>query len=214
MGRIKNYLVTGLIFFIPIVVTIYVIYWLFNTLDNFLFPFYRFFFSDILSLELADLFFLLPGISILITLILITAGGFFIRKTIGQRLISKAELYVERVPILRELYSSLKQLTSAIFVSDKGFKQVVIVEYPRKGIYTLGLVTGTELTEIQEKTQEKVISVYVPTAPNPTSGMMMFVPKNELIKLDISVNQALRLIISGGFTPPKNEVKDPLNTKK
>ncbi len=205
LGQLRKYLVAGLIVVIPLIVTVYVVYWIFLTLDNFLFPLYKFIFINVLGLEFTDLIFFLPGISIFLTLILIILMGFFFRKTIGKKIISITELYMERIPILRELYSSIKQLTSAIFVKEKGFEQVVILEYPKEDIYTLGLITGTELDEIQNKTNEDVISVYVPTSPNPTSGMMVFVPKDDMIKMDMSVNQALRLIISGGFTPPREK---------
>lgn len=206
--RLRENIATGLIILIPIAASLYIIYWVFKTLDNILFPLYKFFFKNIIGIKISDLFFLLPGLSLLLTLIVILAAGFFFRRTVGQKIIDTIEIYLERIPILRELYSSIKQLTSAIFIREKGFEQVVIVEYPKKDIYALGLLTGTELREVKEKTNEDVISVYIPTSPNPTSGMMVFVPKEDMIKMDISVNQALRLIISGGFTPPrKNELK-------
>ncbi|UOY09618.1 DUF502 domain-containing protein [Methanonatronarchaeum sp. AMET6-2] len=96
----------------------------------------------------------------------------------------------------------MKQIILAFFARDD-FEKVVLLEYPRRGLYTIGLITGTELDEIQEMTSEDVISVYVPTSPNPTSGYMLFVPKGELLFLDMEVDEAVRLIISGGFVPPE-----------
>lgn len=203
--KIRENIVAGLIVLIPIVVSFYVVYWMFKALDNFLFPFYKFFFEELLGIPISNLGFPLPGLSLILTFFVILLSGFFFRRTIGKQVISYLEVYLERIPILRELYSSIKQLTSAIFVREKGYEQVVIIEYPKEDMYVLGLLTGTELEEIQQKTNKDVVSVYVPTSPNPTSGMMVFVPKQDIIRMEMSVNQALRLIISGGFTPPREE---------
>ncbi|WGI16886.1 DUF502 domain-containing protein [Methanonatronarchaeum sp. AMET-Sl] len=190
--RFKGYFVTGVLAVVPLAVTVFVFWWIFITLDRILRPTFEVFFGE----------YVVVGMSLLFTFFIIVFVGLLIRELVGYQVLYYFDRVVERVPFVRELYGGLKQITLAMFARDD-FESVVLLEYPRRGLYTIGLITGTELDEIQEMTNEDVISVYVPTSPNPTSGYMLFIPKSELMFLDMEVDEAIRLIISGGFVPPE-----------
>ncbi|OUJ19507.1 putative membrane protein [Methanonatronarchaeum thermophilum] len=199
--RFKGYFVTGVLAVVPLAVTVFVFWWIFVTLDRILRPTFEMFLGEYVV-----------GMSLFFTFLIIIFVGLLIRELVGYQVLHYLDSVIEKVPFGRELYGGLKQITLAMFSRDD-FENVVLLEYPRKGLYTIGLITGTELDEIQEMTSEDVISVYVPTSPNPTSGYMLFVPKKELLILDMEVDEAIRLIISGGFVPPE-EAKNKLQKQK
>ena len=113
------------------------------------------------------------------------------------------EMILSRIPLVRSVYSAVKQLTETLFSSSgQSFRKVLMIEYPRKGLWTLAFQTGTDMGEAQKKTGEDVVSVYVPTTPNPTSGFFLMIPKKDVIELDMSVDEGLRMIISMGVVVP------------
>lgn len=121
----------------------------------------------------------------------------------GRKLIETGETLLAKIPLVRNIYLTVKQVIEALFLKNKtAFKQVVMFEYPRKGIYQLGFVTNMGRGEIQIKTNEEVVNVFIPTTPNPTSGMLVLIPKDDLIFLEMSVEQAMKMIISGGIVVP------------
>jgi len=190
MVEFRRFFLTGLLIFVPLAVTIYVLMAGFQFLDGILRPF-------ILPLLGARY---IPGISFLALVVVITGIGAFARFTIGARVVAEFENMLMKIPLIKGIYSTVKYASSA-FISDKsGFMGVVLIEYPRKGVYTLGLTTAVGVREIQEKTKEKMINVFIPTSPNPTSGILLMVPEKDVIKLDMSVDDGLRLVISGGFS--------------
>ncbi len=188
--EIRNTFLTGLLILIPLVTTAYIVYWTFTTLDNFLRP------------EVSKVFgFYVPGMSLLTLAALIFLLGVFGRLTIGKRLIEFVESKLMKIPVLRTVYSATKEASKAILVSEtERIKGVVLVEYPRKGLYAIGFTTGGEIPNACEKTGKRLLNVFIPTSPNPTSGLVVLVPEDEVIYLDMSIEDALRVVISGGFT--------------
>ncbi len=188
--EIRNTFLTGLLILIPLATTAYIVYWTFTTLDNFLRP------------EVSKFFgFYIPGMSILTLTAVIFLLGVFGRMTVGRKLIEFVESKLMKVPVLRTVYSATKEASKAILVSEtERIKGVVLVEYPRKGVYAIGFTTGGEIPNASEKTGKRLLNVFIPTSPNPTSGLVVLVPEDEVIYLDMSVEDALRVVISGGFT--------------
>ncbi len=190
ISTIRNIFLTGLLILIPISATIFVIYWMFATIDDLLKPFLH-----------KVIGFHFPGLSWIFLIILIFLVGALGRFAIGNKLIEAVENFMRRIPIVRTIYSAVKEASKAILISEtEKIKGVVLVEYPRKGVYAIGFTTGARIEEAEQKIGKKFVNVFIPTSPNPTSGLVILVPEEELIYLDISVEEALKVIISGGFT--------------
>ena len=188
--KLRNLFITGLVIFIPLAVTIYVLWITFNFFDGFLKP-----------LVVAVYGKAIPGISLLVTLFLILAIGAFARAAIGKSIFDYLDKGVLRIPIVRSIYSTIKGASTAFLMPKQGgFKSVVLVEYPRKRSYALAFTTGLSAGEVQKKTAEKTVNVFVPTSPNPTSGFFLMVPEKDLISLNMSVEEALKFVVSGGLS--------------
>ncbi|MDL1971467.1 MAG: DUF502 domain-containing protein [Candidatus Desulfofervidaceae bacterium] len=199
---IKRNFLAGILVLVPISFTIYIVLLIFRTVDrllNYLPPKYN---------PQTYIPFHVPGLGFVLAAILIFTAGFLARNYIGHKLIQFWENMVNRIPFIRGVYLAVKQLIETVFSkADKNFKQVVLVEYPRKGVYALAFTTGVTKGEVQEKTKKTVVNVFVPTTPNPTSGFYLLVPEEELIPLDMSVEDAFKLFISGGIVTPEIEKK-------
>jgi len=199
--NLKNYFLTGLLVILPIFVTGYVIWFLIRIMDALL---------QYIPLKFHPttyIHFHLPGLGLILVVILIFIVGILARNLVGRKIVHFGENLVDRIPFVRILYTGVKQLLEAFFVQEKSsFKRVALLEYPRRGIYVLGFVTGESRGEAQAKTDKKMINVFVPTTPNPTSGFYILIPEEELIALDMSVEDAFKLLISGGILSP-SEVK-------
>jgi uncharacterized membrane protein len=141
------------------------------------------------------------GVAIFFLVILLV--GVFATNVIGKRMISIGERILARIPLVNKIYAAVQQISSAFLGSKSSiFSTVVLIEYPRKGVYSLGFVTSVAKGEVQHKTAQQVVGVFVPTTPNPTSGLLVFIPEGDLIRLDMSPEDGLKLVISGGvFTP-------------
>ncbi len=187
--RLRNYFITGAIVLIPIGITVYLTLLIIRISSNFLpkkinpnhyLPF------DI------------PGLEILITIILITLIGGLSLSFLGKKFLEIFNNLLKKIPILRTIYSAVGQLTESFTQSSDSKKSVVILEYPRKGIWVVGFSTKKNTGEISKKTNEELINVFVPTTPNPTSGFLLMIPKKDLIYLDMSFEEASRFIVSAG----------------
>lgn len=142
----------------------------------------------------------IPGLGILVVVLVVFLIGLLVKNYVGSRIVEFGERIVYQIPLVRPIYSAVKQLLVAIFSqTGDGFERVVLIEYPRKGIYALGFVTGVARGEVQEVTEQRVLNVFLPTTPNPTSGFYLLVPDSDIIPLKISVEDAFKLIISGGL---------------
>ncbi len=184
--KIKKYFISGLIVVVPVSFTVYILWAIIRFTDR-LYP------SSFLP-------FYVPGFGIIVTFFVIFLVGVITTNFLGKRLLSFGERIISRVPLVKEIYLSIKQIAEALFSQkEKNFRRVVLIEYPRKGIYTMVFVTGVSHENIQEKTGKKLLNVFVPTTPNPTSGFLLMVPEDEVIELDLTPEEAFKLIISGGM---------------
>ena len=205
---------TGLAIVLPAVISIAVVVWLFGTVANI---------TDTLLIFMpkewthkdngaGPMHWYWSLCALLLAVLLIGLVGGLARYYFGKKLIELVDLGLLRVPLLNKIYSAIKQVNEAFSPSNKSsFKQVVLVEFPRPGSYSVGFLTGEDHKEVQQKTREHVLSVFVPTTPNPTSGFLVLVPENEITRLDMSVADGIKFIISLGaiapdFTPAKSRV--------
>jgi uncharacterized membrane protein len=197
--NLKNYFFTGLLVILPIFITGYVILFLIRGMDAILK------FIPVKYLPDTYLPFHIPGLGLIFVVILVFAVGLLARNIVGRKIVHLGENIVERIPLVRILYAGVKQLLETIFLQKTdAFKRVALVEYPRRGTYVIGFITGESKGEVQDKTDKNMINVFIPTTPNPTSGFYMLIPDDELVVLDMSVEDAFKLIISGGIVSPSN----------
>jgi len=198
LKTLRRYLVAGIIIWVPLVVTVLVVRFLVNLMDRSLVLVPPSFRPDAL------LGFHIPGLGVLLTIAVLLLTGMLGANLFGRRLVTLWEALLSRIPLVRSIYTGAKQVAETV-LSDGGtsFKRVMLVEYPRKGVWSMCFQTSTELHEIQEKTADEVICVFVPTTPNPTSGFILFVPRSDLIDLQMSVDEGLKMIISLGVVVPR-----------
>jgi len=187
--RLRNYFITGAIVLIPIGITIYLTLFIIKISSSFL--------PKTINPN-SYLPFDVPGIEILITILLITLIGGLSLSFLGKKFLEFFNNILKKIPILRTIYSAVGQLTESFTQSTGNRKSVVVLEYPRKGIWVVGFATKENIGEISKKTNENLVNIFVPTTPNPTSGFLLMVPKKDLIYLDMSFEEASRFIVSAG----------------
>ena len=188
MNRIRRHFLTGLIVLGPPVVSFYVLYLIGVKLDQLLGGVFR---GEFLR-EGG-----IPGLGILSLVLIITLVGMLASNILGRRVVMMWERMLLSIPILNRVYNGAKQVAEALFRSDsRTFRQVVLIEFPRKGIYSVGFLTGEAVGELRHKAGKELASVFLPTTPNPTSGYLLLVPIGDVIKLDMSVEDGLKLAIS------------------
>ena len=193
LARIRNYFIAGIVVLIPIGITIYLTLFLVSIS------------SKILPKEINPNHYLpynIPGVEIFMSVILITLIGFLSLSFIGKRLLDVFNNILKKIPILRTIYSAIVQMTETFTKSDNNKKNVVLVEYPRKGSWAVGFATKENTGEISNKTKQKLINVFVPTTPNPTSGFLLMFPKEDVIYLDLTFEEASKFIVSEGTSNP------------
>jgi len=194
LARLRNNFIAGVVVLIPIGITVYLT--LFITKIS----------SKILPKELNPNHYLpydIPGVEIIISIILITFIGWLSLSFIGKKLLEIFNNILKRIPILRTIYSAFVQMLDIFNKSDENKKNVVLVEYPRKGSWAVGFATRENKGEISKKSKQNLVNVFVPTTPNPTSGFLLMFPKEEVIYLDMSFEEASRFIVSAGSSEPK-----------
>ena len=194
-GTLKRLFFSGLAVLVPIVVTIWLLKFIVVYADGFMLSFLPGKFQP------KELFgYPLPGVGILVTFTLIIIVGALTRLYIGRFFVNLGDKIISKIPLGRSIYGAMKQFVGAISASGKGrLKQVVAVEYPRKGCYVIGFPTSEAIKEISELDNDTWVNVFVPTTPNPTSGFLIMVPEKDMIPLHMSVDEAFKLLISGGF---------------
>ena len=191
---IRRWLIAGLLIWIPLGVTILVLSFLVKALDT--------------SLYLIPSSWRVPGLGVLLSAVLVLGTGALTANLMGRRVFSLVESLLERVPLLGSVYAGMKKLAETLFSSTgASFRQVLLIEYPRKGLWTLAFQTGSTATEIAQKTGQDLLTVFVPTTPNPTSGFVILVPRSEVVVLDMPVEDGLRLVISLGVVTPETAHK-------
>ena len=202
LAKFRRFFLTGLLVTAPIIITIYVTWLVITFIDikvaNLL--------PEYLDFRKA-LPFQIPGLGLLIVIFVITLIGAITPGLIGRNLIKVGEMILFKTPVIRTVYSSIKQIMETVMsTNSKSFKEVVLVEYPRKDIWVIAFVTSSVRGEIDDKIKKSnLVSIFVPTTPNPTSGFLLFVAKKDLIYLDMPVEQAVKLVISGGIVSPKQK---------
>ena len=193
-ARIRNYFIAGVVVLIPIGLTLY------------LTAFFVSVSSKILPKEINPNHYLpynIPGLEILISIFLITFIGWLSLSFLGKKLLDLFNKILKRIPILRTIYSAIGQMTETFTKNGKAAKNVVLVEYPRKGSWAVGFATKDNSGEITEKTKKNLVNVFIPTTPNPTSGFLLMFPKEEVIYLDLTFEEASKFIVSAGSSNPK-----------
>ena len=194
LAKIRNYFIAGVVVLIPIGITIYLTLFLVSIS------------SKILPKEINPNHYLpynVPGVEILMSVVLITLIGFLSLSFIGRKLLDVFDNILKKIPILRTIYSAIVQMTETFTKNDNKKKSVVLVEYPRKGSWAVGFATKDNTGEISAKTKKQLINVFVPTTPNPTSGFLLMFPKEEVIYLDLTFEEASKFIVSAGTTEPE-----------
>ena len=189
LARIRNYFIAGVVVLIPIGITVYLTIFLISVS------------SKILPKEINPNSYLpydVPGVEILTAVALITLIGWLSLSFLGKKLLAIFENILKKIPILRTIYSAIGQMTETFTKNETGKKNVVLVEYPRKGTWAVGFATKENSGQISKKTNQKLINVFVPTTPNPTSGFLLMFPKDEVIYLDLTFEEASKFIVSAG----------------
>ena len=190
---LRNNFIAGIVVLIPIGITLYLTLFIIKISSN------------VLPKEIYPNHYLpynIPGLEIVISVVLITFIGWLSLSFIGKKLFDVFEAILNKIPILRTIYSAVNQLIETFTKSKSDKKNVVLVEYPRKGVWAVGFATKENTGEIKKKTNVELINVFVPTTPNPTSGFLLMFPKNEIIYLEMSFEEASKFIVSAGSTNP------------
>ncbi len=197
MKRLQRYLVAGILVWVPLAVTFALVYLAVDITDNTLLLIPEQYRPDSL------LGFHIPGLGVILALIVLLVTGVLAANFVGRALVSGWESLLERIPFVRAVYSAAKKFSEIVFSdSSESFKKVLLIEYPRKGLYSLAFQTATDLGEVQARTGEDVVCCFVPTTPNPTSGLIIIVPKKDVTELDMEIDEALKMIISLGVVVP------------
>tara|TARA_B100001248_G_scaffold81709_1_gene59480 strand:- start:549 stop:1178 length:630 start_codon:yes stop_codon:yes gene_type:complete len=194
IAKIRNYFLAGVVVMIPIAATVYLTIFIINISEKIL-P------KSINPNQYLP--FDIPGLEIFITFIILTLIGLLSLTFLGKRLLLINEKILNKIPILRTIYNGLGQLTKSFTNKDNSNKKIVLLEYPRKGIWSIGFATNENEGEISNKLNRKLVNVFVPTTPNPTSGFLLMVPKEDLISLDMNFEDASKFIMSAGSINPK-----------
>lgn len=196
----KRYFFTGLALIMPVVVTLYVLVALFRFVDNILGRFINSYLQETLG-------FYIPGIGFILFFLIILFTGFLAVHFFGRNVFPALERWFSRLPFIRQVYPSVKKIFNFVFTQDRAiFKKVVMVEYPRRGIYSLGFVVNDGLKELQDVIGEEMVNVFIPSTPSPLTGYFAVFPKKDIIFLKMTTEEGLRLVISGGVVNPDSSI--------
>jgi uncharacterized membrane protein len=206
IAALRRYLIAGLLIWVPLGITVFVIRVLVGLMDQTILllpPAWRP--EALLGMNI-------PGLGVLLVLLIVLITGIIVANIAGRKLIKLWDMLLSKIPFVSTIHSAVKQVMETLLSSgSKSFRKVLLIEYPRKGVWTLAFQTGELEGEIQDKTGKQVVTVFVPTTPNPTSGFVILVPKGEIIELDMSVEEGLKLIMSlGVVTPNGTKLKEQL----
>ncbi|RQO34856.1 hypothetical protein DBR37_10810 [Herminiimonas sp. KBW02] len=208
----RKYFVTGLLILVPLAITLWVLNLIVGTMDQ-----------SLLLLPArwrpeALFGFAIPGLGTILTLLVIFLTGLATRNFIGNRVVALWESILHRIPVFNTIYSSVKQVSDTLFSSSgNAFRKALLIEYPRKGAWTIAFLTGAPGGDVRNHLVGDYVSVYVPTTPNPTSGFFLMIPREDTVELDMSVDEALKYIVSMGVVTPEHQEKklivDPNQTQ-
>jgi len=200
-ARLRNYFLAGVIVVAPISITFFIVWQVVQVVDNNvgkLLP-------DRYNPE-TYLPFSVPGLGVLVMVVLITLVGMFAAGLVGRTIMRTSERLLNRMPVVRSIYGLLKQIFETVFSdSSQSFREVVLIEYPRRGIWAIGFLTGTTRGEIQGRVEPQLLNIFLPTTPNPTSGFLLFVPREDVRHLDMSIEEGIKMVISSGIVTPDRD---------
>ncbi len=204
MKFIRKYLIAGSLVVLPVIITVFVFLWLFSFLDGILGKYIN-------SYLMSQYGYKIPGLGIIFAIALILFVGFLVTHLISRGFISFFEKFFLKFPIIKQIYPAVKQMIYFLF-SDRrlSFRKVVLIEYPRKGVYTLGFLTNETLELFKQKTRKDLINIFIPSTPGPLTGYLVMVPKAEVVIVDIAVEEALKMLISGGVVNPSQKSTESL----
>ncbi|TNE33546.1 MAG: DUF502 domain-containing protein [Alphaproteobacteria bacterium] len=203
-ARLRTYFLTGIVVTAPIGITVYLIYVFVSFMDENITPLIPVRYNPETYLPFG-----IPGFGVVIAIIGLILIGFLTANFLGRTLLAFGERIVGRMPVVRSIYNALKQIMETVLAkSGTSFREVVLLEYPRKGIWSLAFVTSQAKGEVNDLNEDDMISIFVPTTPNPTSGFLLFVPKSDLTFLDMTVEDGVKLVISAGMIWPNDEEKN------
>lgn len=206
MASLKKYFITGLLIWIPLVITVWVLTAIIGSMDQSL----RLLPESIHPERLLG--FHIPGAGTLLTLLIVLLTGLVTANIIGQKLVKFWEALLSRIPVVKSIYYSVKQVSDTLFSGNgEAFRKVLLVHYPHPEAWSVAFQTGTPARQIGELLPDEHVSVFIPTAPSPVNGFFFFVKKSETIELDISVDDALKYIVSMGVVPPQRRYSHPAN---
>ena len=209
LARWRTSFLTGLVITLPAIISLAAVKWLFGTVSSFT-DALLFFLPSVLSPrsvyengQSGPMFWYWSLLALLLAVALISGVGLLARYYIGKRLIEWLDGLMMQVPLLNKFYGAIKQVNEAFAGNKNSFKTVVLVEFPREGMYSIGFLTSEQRAEVQQKTREKVVAVFIPTTPNPTSGFLVLVPEDKVTKLDMNVADGIKYVVSLGSIAPE-----------
>ena len=194
-GRVRRYFLTGVLVLVPLAATLLIFKWLFDAIDGILEPAVEAIFGRPIA-----------GIGFVAIIVLIFLAGIIASNVVGRKVIQRGESLVDELPMVRELYNTFKQILQSVILPQKGgFKEVVLVEFPRPGMKTIGFVTN----RVKDTKGNKLVNVYIPTSPNPTSGYLEIIPEEDVVTIDMPIDDAIKMVVSGGMVSPEIIDKRP-----
>lgn len=198
-ARLRAYFLAGVLITAPIGITIYLAYIFVDFIDRVVTPLIPEKYNPEYYLHVG-----IPGLGLVVLFIVMTMIGALTAGLLGRWMVRTGEHILNRMPVVRSVYAAIKQILETVLSrQSQAFRKAVLVEYPRRGIWAIGFITGTTEGEVQNLTEEETVNIFLPTTPNPTSGFLLFLPKNTVVELDMTVEEAIKMVISGGIvTPP------------
>ncbi len=210
-GRLRAYFFAGILVTAPITITVALAVWIIGYIDDQIVPLIperynpELYFQHYLGFDFG-----LPGLGVVVLVLVITLIGAFAAGLVGRWVVRLGEKLLDRMPIIRSLYKLTKQIFQTVLENQSNaFRQAVLVEYPRKGLWAVAFVTAETRGELREKLQRETVNVFLPTTPNPTSGFLLFVPKEDIKILDMPIEDAVKLVISAGIVHPGESTDGP-----
>lgn len=208
-ARLRTYFLAGILVTAPISITFYIAWIFISFVDDRIKPLIPERYNPETYLP-----FSVPGIGLIVVLVGLTLIGAATAGFIGRFFVRLSERLLNRMPVIRSIYGATKQIFETVLAQQSSaFREVVLVEYPRKGVWAIGFLTGTTHGEVQDLTEDEVLNVFLPTTPNPTSGFLLFVPKSDVVRLDMTIEEGIKMVVSGGIVTPPNR-REPNEGRK
>lgn len=206
--RLRNIFIAGLLTILPIFITYFMLSFLFKKMDSLSQPMVQQLLSYLSFTGYKSTY--VPGLGITLTILIIFFTGLIVTNVVGSKLMAFGENLLNKIPLVNSVYGASKQFLQAISLSGQdSFSKVIMVEYPRKGVYSIGFITCATTGEPQRFTEKELVNIFIPTTPNPTSGMLIMAPKDDIIPLSMTVEEGIKLVVSGGMvTPFNNQLKN------